>query len=131
MQRARGSCPNRSSNGDVEGILCPPLPCCFPLQPLQFSLCRAEESLQAVPAPAQHIPLARAEVSTQSLQVCVAVVEFALQEIKSIQKETQKLSLGQLHKSTEWKIIGAGNYQSLSFQHPQPCSSQQHFSLKN
>lgn len=47
----------------------------------------------------------------------MAIVEFALQETKSIQKETQKWSSAQWHKLTRWDIISAENSQILSFQY--------------
>ena len=31
-QQDRGSCPSWSSSGEMEGVLCPPLPCCFTLK---------------------------------------------------------------------------------------------------
>lgn len=47
-----------------------------PGSPRGFTFAGQKRSLRAAPAPAPHVPLARVQVSTQSLQARVATVEF-------------------------------------------------------
>lgn len=140
MQRGRGSCPSWSSSREVEGMLCPPLPCCPPTHthscsPLRFSLCRAEGSLQAAPARAQHIPLTRAEASTQSPGTCGyrRICSPRDQEHPEREPEIELSSVAQIDQveyNQCWEL--SDPFLPVPFTGgAQPCLSRQSFSHKN